>query len=639
MLDSIRNSAQSFGVKVAFGVIILVFVFWGIGNFNDRDYSNVVAMVNGEPIVAQEFERAYMGAEEYILRNNPGMTREQLIKDHLGRQVLRDLIQAALVQQEARRAGMTATPLELREAVGKMDIFHNEKGSFDPAAYQRYLDNRRISAADYEGRLGNEISSRKIMELITAPVWVDPEEVRKRYDFMTENRGVNYVFVPASDFLDKARVEDKAIEDWYEANKNDFAIPQTVDVSYVVVGPDKLVDPASFQEAEALAWYEANKSEFGRAEQIRARHILIPVPEDAPEEQQQAARERLEKALAELGQGKDFAEVADAYNVEGAAGPGGELGWILRDQMVPAFEEAAFALEPGIISDPVRTRFGWHVILVDEKKEGGTQAFSEAEAEVRKALAREKGMEKLNDVLDGLIEDNITGRPLTEAALRFGLKAERSGPLNQEELMHKLGIKPEGAQALLSAPAGAPLDTALEAGDQYVIARVEASVPASVRPFAEVREEVADILKKEKALELAMAEGAASLSRFTEQTLEQLKKEGIEPIHVPVVEREGLVANFLPDQALNEAIFETEPGAWLNKPFLATSSDGQGALLVRVEEINHPEEDRYESVAGLLGRAATQERMEAVYNLFLQSLADRAKIEITNQNLIDRTGR
>ncbi len=111
MLDYIRNSAQSFGVKVAFGIIILVFVFWGIGNFNDRDYSNVVAVVNGEPILAQEFEKAYRNAEEYILSNNPGATREMLAREHLGRRVLNDMIQLTLMSQEAAKSGIEITPL------------------------------------------------------------------------------------------------------------------------------------------------------------------------------------------------------------------------------------------------------------------------------------------------------------------------------------------------------------------------------------------------------------------------------------------------------------------------------------------------------------------------------------------------
>ena len=132
MLDYIRSNAQSFGVKVAFGVIILVFVFWGVGSFNDRNSANVVAIVNGDPILVQQFEQAYRNAEESILRNNPGVTREQLKEQHLGRQVLRDLIQQTLLAQEAARAGVSVTPLELRQAVGRIKSFQDAQGRFDP---------------------------------------------------------------------------------------------------------------------------------------------------------------------------------------------------------------------------------------------------------------------------------------------------------------------------------------------------------------------------------------------------------------------------------------------------------------------------------------------------------------------------
>lgn len=637
MLDSIRASAQSFGVKVAFGLIILVFVFWGIGNFNDRDYSNVVAMVNGEPIVAQEFERAYMGAEEAIMRANPKITREQLIKEHLGRQVLRDMIQATLVRQEADAAGMGATPLELRKAVGALPEFHNEKGVFDPGAYTRYLENRRMGAADYEKRLGDELTRDKIAALITAPVWVDQDETRRRYNFMREGRDIEYIFVPASGFLKAAEVDDAAIAAWYEANKNEFTRPAAVDVEYIAVRPEKLVDPASFSEAEALAWYEANKSQFDRPERVKARHILIPVGEDAPEAEQKAAREKIDAAAEALASGKPFAAVADECNVEGAAGPGGELGWILRDQTVPAFEEALFALEPGRLSEPVRTQFGWHLIQVEEKEQGGVLPFAEAEPAVRKDLAKNAGMDKLPEALDSLIEANILGRSLGEAAAKAGLEAERSGLLDQAGLVRKLGVASEGAAALLASPQGSPLDTALEAGqDVYIVARIAEARPASIPEFAEVREEIQDILKKEKALDFAMASAAKTLA---ELSAGNAPAAGLKVEKAAGVEREGLVAGFIPDPEFNKAIFALNEGEWLAKPFLATAADGQGALIARVVQIVEPDGSEYESVAELLGRAARQERMEAIYNMFLQNLVDRAEITLTNQALVDRTGR
>lgn len=163
MLDYIRSNAQSFGVKVAFGVIILVFVFWGVGSFNDRDSINVVAMVNGDPILAQQFEQAYRNAEESVLRNNPGITREQLKARHLGREVLRDLIQQTLLTQEAARAGIGVTPLELRRAVGEIKVFQDAQGRFDPEAYTRVLAAQRISPAQYEKDMSDQLLREKYL--------------------------------------------------------------------------------------------------------------------------------------------------------------------------------------------------------------------------------------------------------------------------------------------------------------------------------------------------------------------------------------------------------------------------------------------------------------------------------------------
>lgn len=104
------------------------------------------------------------------------------------------------------------------------------------------------------------------------------------------------------------------------------------------------------------------------------------------------------------------------------AGPGGELGWITRGKTVKPFEDAAFALAPGRISEPVRSPFGLHLIKVQEKKPGGLRPFKDVEDEVRKAMAQEQGADKVQDVLDSLIEDNILGKPLAAARPASALK-------------------------------------------------------------------------------------------------------------------------------------------------------------------------------------------------------------------------
>ena len=169
----------------------------------------------------------------------------------------------------------------------------------------------------------------------------------------------------------------------------------------------------------ALKWYEANKQRFRQPEQVKVAHILVPLAENAPEAAVKQAMEKAARIRSEAEKG-DFAAVANANNGPNAAGPGGELGWIQRGQTVKPFEDAAWALQPGQISEPVRSQFGLHIIKMEERKDASVQPFAEVEAEVRATLAKQEGVEKVNDVLDSLIGDNINNRPLQESAASAG---------------------------------------------------------------------------------------------------------------------------------------------------------------------------------------------------------------------------
>lgn len=638
MLDLIRSSAQSFGVKLAFGLIILVFVFWGVGNFNDRDYTNVVAVVNGQPILAIEFEKAYQKAEEYILRSNPNLTREQLTKDHLGRQVLRDLIQQTLLMQEAERGGINISPLEMRQHVEQIKAFQDDKGKFSPEVYKRVLEAQRLTPGQFENDLRNELLQEKMFALITAPAWADPDEARHRYNFLREKRLIDYLFFPSTDFINQSVVNDEAINDWYESHKADFAIPATIDLSYISLSPADLTDKDKISPQAIEAWYEENKSHYKTKDMVKASHILVPVAADADESAKREAREKIENIKQEIQSGKAFAEAADEYNQQGAAGKGGELGWISRGETVPPFEEAVFAAQPGEISEIVETPFGLHIILVEEKKSAGFKALEEVREEVKNAIAIEEGADKIHDALDSLVEDNILQKPLEESAAKFGLKVQHGTSLSKDELQDKLSISASDAAALINTPAGSPLDTAIAAGDAYLVARVNASKPEGIKPLAEVRDSIEKDLKAQEALKLAAAHAQNVLKNLQGKPQEQwgdfakgLKKS-------LSVERQGPITDLGLDPSLSEDIFATNPGNWLSEPHLVHTAAGDGAALVFVEELEAPSQEEFKNVESILQNAILQDRKEALFSLFLQHLADGAKIELTNQRLVERTG-
>jgi len=639
MLDSIRSNAQSFGVKLAFGLIILVFVFWGVGSFTDSSPANIVAKVNGEPILAQQFEMAYQNAEESLLRSTPGLTREMLNeqKKTLGREVLQSLIQQSLLRQEAARLGFSVSPMELRQAVEQIKAFQNDQGKFDAQAYKRVLEAQRMTPAQFEKDMSEQILREKLFTAVSAPAWVAPDEARKLYNFLRERRAVDYIFVPAADFRSEAAIPEAEVNKYYEEHRQSFAVPQRADISYILVQPEKLVKTESISVAEARRWYEDNKKRFTVNEAVKASHILVPLVENASPEEEKKARERIAAIQKELNSGKSFAAVADAHNDPNAAGSGGELGWIERGKTVKPFEDTAFSLQAGQISEPVRSIFGFHLIKIDDKRANGIRAFEDVQSEVRTAMAEEMGNEKLQDVLDTLIADNILGKPLSESAAAHGLEARQSGLLTQDELVQKLGLKPDGAAALMEAGDKMPVDTALECTDGYMIVRVSSVKPASTRPLEDVRADIISRLSSDRALKSAMEKADTIRKELQDGPLPEgsIAKWGIRS--VPSVERGGILADFEPENSLNRAIFTAKPATWLPVAYAVNSAKtGEGALLCRIASVLPADDEQWKSFEEILNNAARTERAEGLSRLFMQELFSRAKVEVLNMAQVER---
>jgi peptidyl-prolyl cis-trans isomerase C len=167
-------------------------------------------------------------------------------------------------------------------------------------------------------------------------------------------------------------------------------------------------------EEEAQTFYDDNPQFFEQGEQIEARHILVSTEGVEGEEAMQEARERAEDIKQELEEGADFAELAQDRSDGPSASRGGSLGTFGRGQMVPPFEEEAFSLEVGEISDVVQTQFGFHVIQVTDKTESGKMPFAEAKPQIDQYLAQQKRGEAIQEYLDGLKEDGEIERRLDQ---------------------------------------------------------------------------------------------------------------------------------------------------------------------------------------------------------------------------------
>lgn len=627
MLDLIRANAQSWGVKIAFGIIILVFVFWGVGGLTGGP-STVILTVNGEPITIQEFQRKYEQLEQQVRAQYPDLDAAGLKAMQLKQQLIQNLILENLITQEAKRVGIVVTPVELRKLIESFPAFHNEEGKFDPDAYVRMIKAQRNTPGNFEAELRNNMLMNKLRTDVTAGAFVPEAEVRDLFRYEGERRILEYVFYPLEDYTSKVTVDDAQIKDYYEANQASFTVPPQADVEYLLIGAEALAAAQNISDAAVSEYYEKNAAQFATPEMVRARHILILSDAKASAEEQAKAKAKIEEIAQRIKAGEDFGTVAKEVSEDpGSAPQGGELGWFAHGQMVPEFDKASFALNPGELSEPVKTQFGWHLIQLEEKKAAGQKPLDEVKDQIRTRLAQDEASGKVQEALEQVQLAVIGGKSLKEAGEPLKLAPQETGLVNTTELTEKMGIKPENLPALLAAKPGTVLDTPFVTKTGYVIAKVNESKPQTVKPLDAVKDDIKARLQQDKARTLAFEAANAERKTFTADLPKELqgKLKKTEPVG-----RQGYMGELGMNAELTKAAFTAKVNDWLP---VAYTLDG-GAAIARVAEVVTPSDEDWKTAAPQITDAVLNAKREQMFRGFLSLLRSNAKIELKNETIL-----
>ena len=627
MLDVIRSNAQSWGVKIAFGIIILVFVFWGVGGLTGGP-STVILTVNGEPITIQEFQRKYEQLEQQVRAQYPDIDAAGLKAMQLKQQLIQNLVLENILIQEAKRVGATVTPVELRKVVESFPAFQNAEGKFDPDAYLRMLKAQRNSPGNFEAELRNNMLINKLRTDVTAGAFVPEAEVRDLFRYEGERRILEYVLYPVGDFTSKVAVDDAQIKDYYDANQAAFTVPPQADVEYLLIGAEALAASQVVSDAAVADFYQKNAAQFATPEVAHARHILVRVDEKASAEDQAKAKARIEAVAARLKAGEDFAAVAKEVSEDpGSAVQGGDLGWFQHGQMVPEFDKAAFALKTGEVSEPVKTQFGWHLILLEERKEAGQKPLDEVKDQIHQRLAQDEAAGKVQEALEQVQLAVIGGKSLKEAGEPLKLEPKSTGLVDTTALSGMTGIKPENLPALLSAKPGTVLDTPFVTKAGYVVAKVNESKPQSVKPLEAVKDDITTRLQQDKARTLAFEAATAARKGFTADLPADLqaKVQKTDP-----VSRQGRLGALGVSPELAKAAFAAKPNEWLP---VAYTLDG-GAVIARVAEVVTPSDEDWKVAAHQITEAVLNAKREQMFRGFLSLLRNDAKIEMKNESIL-----
>jgi peptidyl-prolyl cis-trans isomerase D len=541
MLDLIRKKQKSVLIKVVFWTIIAAFVgtiflVWGKGSRGPGG-TGVAIKVNGDRITFEEYRSVYENLRRayqnvYRERFNPEMEKQL----QLGRQAREGLIDQALLLQEAERLDIEVSKKELVEAIANVPAFMRD-GAFDRDQYLKVLQYERLTPEQFEQRQRRQMLIEKVREKIEKEAAVTAEEVDAEFRKRNEKVNLDFVRVAPALYEGKVEVTDKALEDYYDAHREDFRVAEKAALRYVKFDPDQYRKDLTMSDEDVQSYYRRHQEQFDVQEQVKASHILFRISADADEAMLQKKRRLAEKVLAEIraGDGKNFADLARRYSDDaGSAVQGGSLGYFAHGTMVPAFEAAAFALEPGQISDVVVTSFGLHIIKCEGRIEAGVKPLAEVLDQVKEGLAREQTRQMAMDkAMMAYSKYRQTG-DLAAAAEENGLTVEETSSFGRGEPIAGIGNAPEVNAAAFRLKDGELARPVVLPQGIYLLAlkeRIESTIPElqAVRSAVERayrREQSGELARKAAEQLQADLKSGKSLRQLVKSTLLQVEETG-----------------------------------------------------------------------------------------------------------------
>lgn len=523
MFDSIRSHRR----WLMLFLILLVFpsfVVTGIYGYNQFvSGDNAVAKVAGQPITQAELDAAH---REQIdrLRNMFGEQFDPRMFDtpQARASTLDNLVAERALQQEALKEHVIVTEDRLREVIASEQAFQ-ENGKFSLERYRQLLAAQGLTELGFEQRVRADLARQTLLQAVAASAVV-PRAVNEQVRVLAqEQRQVRELRIGAQDFRSKVSVSEDEIKRYYEANAREFQRPESVKAEYVVLSLDDIAGIAPVAEADARAYYEQNKSRFGQEEQRRASHILLTAGVGGSAADKSGARKKADELLARLrANPNEFDKLARENSKDpGSAASGGDLGWFGRNMMVKPFEDAAFGMKEGQLSDVVESDFGIHIIRVTGVRGSQVKPFEEVRGEIEKSLKREAASKRFAEVAEQF-SNSVYEQPDSLQPIADKLKLS----VQTVESVTRGGVPPAkpGApqifgprlvEALFSSESlGSKRNTeAIEvAPNTLVSARVIEHRPATTRPLAEVQDAIRGRIEQRETARMAREAGEKKLA-------------------------------------------------------------------------------------------------------------------------------
>ena len=632
MLDRMRRHKG--WLKWSLALVVLTFVVFYIPDFlttpTGAAPSEVLADVEGEPITVGTFTRRYNAQVQAYRNAYGGQMNDQLLKQlGIDRQILQQLIDEESMVAESRKQGITVNDVEIRERILALPGFQ-ENGKF--VGEQRYrqilqIQNPPLSTTEFESSLRRALLIEKLRTALTGWMSVSDADVVAEFKKRNEKVKLEVVPVTAEAFKSQVTVTDAELVPYFEKAKDKYRIGEKRKIKYAQVNVDQVRGTITVPETEIAAFYQQNLTQYQTPAQVRASHILFKLEGKDEKVVQALADDVLKKVKAPNA---DFAALARQYSEDDTNNMnGGDLDYFGRGRMVAEFEQAAFAMKAGEISNLVKTAFGIHIIKVVDNKPDQTRPLADVRAELEDQLKWQKAQAEAERIAKSLEATTKTPADLDKVAKERSLTVVETGMTASDEPIQGVGAQPELSARVFGMKEG-EVTPAMRVATGWVFATVTGRQDSYVPKLDEVKARVADDVRQEKAAELAKQRATAIATdlKNAKDFTAAAKRAGLEVKTTELVARGAAIPDLGISEAVDAAAFALPQGGVSD-----AISTPTGTAVIRVVEKVGVTDAEVESGKDVLRDELVNTRRDKFFGAYMQKAKGGLKINIRQDTL------
>ncbi|UOO83129.1 SurA N-terminal domain-containing protein [Uruburuella testudinis] len=396
--------------KVLLGLIALTFVGFGVSTVAAPG-SDYIVKVGDQKVSQQALNQAVQNAQAA----GGNESRDAIFNA---------LLQRALLTEGAKQMGVSVSQQQLKQIIVDDPSFHDASGKFSQDLLNQYLSQRHLSEDQFVAEIREQFALQNMMNLVQNGTLVSDAQARQLVNLMQSQRTIRTVTFSPEAFAAQVKTDDAALKGYYEAHQKDYTIPQAVKLEYVALNAQNLAAAQPVSEQELRTAFEQESAAAQPKREIA--HILFPVAQDASDAERNQAKVEAEKVLAQVkADPSKFAALAKQYSKDpGSADNGGNIGYMAKDGgLGKEFEDAAFSLDKGAISDVVQTAYGYHIITILNIQ--NQPVFEQEKPRLEAELKQKKAAAEFAKAKEQLAEAAFNHpEGLSEVAKITGLKLE-----------------------------------------------------------------------------------------------------------------------------------------------------------------------------------------------------------------------